>query len=330
MKKVRLRSLAVLTLTIVLLYLVLRSVSISDLINTLRGANPWFVLLSFAVTPVMILSSVIKWRELLKAQGQKVPLWYLYRLYIVGYFFNNFLPSNVGGDVVRTYELGSRTKDLAGAAATVFAERFTGFVVLIVVACVAFVTNMTLADDPRLVMLMVLAVGGLLGVLWLIMDRRPVDLLMRYIKLPLAQKVFIKFRKFHASLQILQAHRRTLIVSLFWSLVFYGCAILNVYVSALAFHHPVPLGGVAIIVPIIMLISLLPLTFNGIGLQEWAYVLLFGWIGLAASVGLSTIVLIRAKILVLSLIGGVIYPSIRIGGAVSKDALADIQPFNIE
>jgi uncharacterized membrane protein YbhN (UPF0104 family) len=57
---------------------------------------------------------------------------------------------------------------------------------------------------------------------------------------------------------------------------------------------------------------MVPLTFNGIGIQEWAYVLLFQLIGLPASVGLSTILLIRFKDISMALIGGLLFPYLKL------------------
>ncbi|MBZ0294032.1 MAG: flippase-like domain-containing protein, partial [Anaerolineae bacterium] len=104
----------------------------------------------------------------------------------------------------------------------------------------------------------------------------------------------------------------TLVLSLVLSLGFYALAILNVYFSSLTFYQPINLLDIAIIVPIIMVVSMLPLTFNGIGVQEWAYVLLFGWIGVPEAIGLSAILLIRVNTMIAALIGGAVYPQIRL------------------
>lgn len=119
MKK-RLRSIAVIVVTLILLALVLRRVGVSELLDTLRQADLRFLALSVLVSPMLIGVSVAKWQVFLRAEGHDVPFFYLFKLYIVGYFFNHFLPSNVGGDVIRMYELGSHIEDNAQGAASVF------------------------------------------------------------------------------------------------------------------------------------------------------------------------------------------------------------------
>jgi uncharacterized membrane protein YbhN (UPF0104 family) len=93
-------------------------------------------------------------------------------------------------------------------------------------------------------------------------------------------------------------------------------AVTNVYSSSRAFHEDISLIGVATIVPVILVVAMVPLTVNGLGLQEWAYVFLFSWIGLPESVGLSTILLIRAKELLVALAGGVLYPILKLSKPV--------------
>lgn len=321
--KTRLRSYLVLVVTLALLFLVLRKVGLSELGTQLRQANPRFVLLSFAVSPLLIMTSVIKWQLLLKSQHIIVPLRRLYALYIIGYFFNNFLPSNVGGDVVRGYELGKSTKNQAEALASVFMDRLTGFIMLVLLALISFVSHITLIQNQVLQLTMVVALAGMVSVVWLILDARPLNFIAGHIKVPVAQKYIAKLQKFHASLYAYRQRKGTLVLACCWSLVFMLGAIVNVYVSAMAFHQPIGFMDIVIVVPIILLVAMMPLTFNGYGIQEWAYVLLFTWIGLPASVGLSTIVLIRAKNILSAVMGGLVYSRLKLqqeGALVSGSA----------
>jgi uncharacterized protein (TIRG00374 family) len=302
-----LRSLAVIAITGLLLFLVFRKVGLEELAATLRQADMTWVVISFLLIPVINLVNVMKWNTLLRSQGIEVPLLYQFKLYFIGYFFNNFLPTNVGGDVVRIYELGNRTKDPAGAAAAVFMERLTGFVVLFVFAFIALALQPTMAEDPWLKVATVMVAAMFVAVIWLILDPRILDLIDRTIHFKMVQKYTAKFRKFHNSVQAYQNRPGTLALAMFWSVIFYFMAVLNTYASAMAFYQPIPFWGIAAITPIIGVVSVLPLTFNSVGIQEWAYVLLFSWLGLPPSVGLSTILLIRAKILFVATIGGLLY-----------------------
>lgn len=311
MKK-RLRTIIVVGITLALLALVLRRVGLADLLDTLRGADLRYLALSVLVTPLLAGVSVAKWQALLRAEGHDVAFFYLVKLYLAGYFFNYFLPSNVGGDVVRIVEVGSHIGDHARGAASVFMERFTGLLVLALLAVVSFLTNLTLFDDRALTLALALALAGVGGIVWLVLDPRLLSTVERVARFKLAQAALGKFRRFYDALHAYRGRRRALVTAFLLSLVFYVLAILNVWLCSLTFHQPVSLLDVAILVPIIMVVAMLPLTFNGYGLQEWAYVLLYPRIGLPATVGLSAIVLVRAKNLAAGLVGGLLYPGIRL------------------
>ena len=307
-----LKTIGILALTVILLLLVIRSVGLENLINTLSRADLRWVLLSFCLAPFIVLTGVIKWKILLQAQGINVPFWRLYALVLVGKFFNNFLPSNVGGDVVRGYELGNYTQDGATAMASVFMERITGLVVLVIMAVISFLSHMNLIQNTRLSMAMAFVVIGLFGILWLVLDSRPLEFIERWFKFSLVQKAIPKFRKFHASINAYRNQKKALLLSTMWSVIFMMLAIVNVYVSASAFYTPISFMDMVVIVPVILVVAMVPLTFNGLGIQEWAYVMLFSWVGLPPAVGLSTIILIRAKDLLMAVIGGFLYPVIKL------------------
>jgi uncharacterized protein (TIRG00374 family) len=190
--------------------------------------------------PILIFTGVAKWHILLKSQGFHVSIWRLYALYMVGKFFNNFLPSNVGGDVVRGYELGKSIDSGADSMASVFMERFTGLIVLIVFAVFSFLSNLRFIQDWRLTLAMGLATFGLLGVFWVILDPRPLDLFEKHVRISFIQRYTPKQRKFHTSL-VAYRGKRAIVLTLVWSLVFMILAIFNVYASASAFYQPISL-----------------------------------------------------------------------------------------
>jgi uncharacterized protein (TIRG00374 family) len=321
--KQRLRTYGILALSVLLLYLVLRKVGLDELLATLKNTDPYWVLISLALEPLLLLASVIKWQILLKTQKMAVSLPRLYGLYMVGRFFNNFLPTTVGGDVVRGYELGNYTKDHARSMASVFVERLTGFIMLILLAIISIFSRLRSVGDIRLSLGLWTAVFGMVAAVWLILDPRPLDLIERWVKLPLLYKYIPKFRKFHAGLMAYRTEKQALALAMLWSFVFMVLAIANVYASALAFYKPISFLAIAAVTPVILVISMLPLTFNGLGIQEWAFVLLFPWIGLPASVGLSTIVLIRAKSLLVGVLGGLVYPVIKLSKGPSHYKAGD-------
>ena len=309
--KERLKSYSIVAVTLALLYIVLQQVGLVTLIETLRRAEPFWLCLSLGVSPFLVLVSVVRWQGLLISQGILVALPRLCALYLVGRFFNNFLPSSIGGDLIRGYELSKVTKNGPEAVASIFMDRFTGFVVLVLFAAGAALTHLGVALDTGLMPAIVTAVIALVSVIWLVLDSRPLVWVSRWTRFPWGQKYVAKLWSFHESVLAYRRRPRAVAIALGWSVVFMLLAIANVYTSGKAFDGSISVWDVTAIVPIVMLVAMLPLTINGLGLQELAYVLLFPAFGVPASVGLAAILLIRGKEAVLSIAGAILYPTIR-------------------
>ena len=79
---------------------------------------------------LLILISAIKWKIFLQHLGAVVRLSSLYRWYLIGYFVNLILPSYLGGDAVRSFEIGKSVGQGTAAAATIL-ERYTGFTAML-------------------------------------------------------------------------------------------------------------------------------------------------------------------------------------------------------
>ena len=82
----------------------------------LSQADPVWLAAGAALVVVALLVSAWKWQLLLLAQGIEVPIPALFSSYLIGLFFNNFLPSNIGGDVLRVHDVARRTGHRAAVA----------------------------------------------------------------------------------------------------------------------------------------------------------------------------------------------------------------------
>ena len=93
----------------------------------------WLAALALYLGIQMI--SGFRWQLLAKPLGYERPVWQFTRFYFIGMFFNLFLPTSVGGDVVRAWYLGDGSE--ASAFLSVLVDRLSGFVVLLALACIA-------------------------------------------------------------------------------------------------------------------------------------------------------------------------------------------------
>ncbi len=107
------------------------------LLNTLSEANYWYLLLALSLYVIAIVTNAVKWHILLRAQGILVPLGPVTNYTFVGFFFNNFFPANVGGDIMRGYGLARYTAQSAEAAVSVIVDRIIGLLGFMFTAVVA-------------------------------------------------------------------------------------------------------------------------------------------------------------------------------------------------
>jgi hypothetical protein len=116
----------------------------------LASANPWLFVAALALFEVAIIINGAKWQVLLRAQGVHVPFGAVLQFLFTGFFFNNFLPANIGGDVIRGYGLARYTDRAADAAVSVFVDRIIGLTAYLSTAFVAAVIVVNLSSDRDL------------------------------------------------------------------------------------------------------------------------------------------------------------------------------------
>ena len=119
-----------------LLWLLLSRVDAAHLWADVRMASPAWLLAALAIYLIVMLSSTWRWALLLGAQGIHVPRRVLFSSYLVATFFNNFLPSNIGGDVIRIRDTARQAQSRTLAATVILIDRGLGLFGLVLVAAI--------------------------------------------------------------------------------------------------------------------------------------------------------------------------------------------------
>jgi hypothetical protein len=251
--------------------------------------------------------SAEKWRLLCRCRGIGTGFPTLFSLYMVGYFFNQLLPTSVGGDVVRGFELGRASGRKAEAMASVIIERYTGLTALVACAVLALAVDRNLSSDPRLVVPLVVVLVGYVVMSWLVFRSRFAAALERRFGAGAAGRLFGKVHTLQEALRAYARSPSALWAALGYSFLFYGVAVLNTYAGCLIFGHHAPLASLVVAVPVMLVLFMLPLSIGGIGLQEWAYLFVLSSIGVPGPVALSLGLVFRARSVGFGLAGGLVY-----------------------
>ncbi|MBP7275473.1 MAG: flippase-like domain-containing protein [Kiritimatiellae bacterium] len=299
----------------------------AELGDSVRSMRAGYVAVTVALSFVLVASSCAKWWMILRMTGHRVPFLTLYRWYFVGYFYSNFLPSNVGGDVARVWLAGRRIGSQRDSLVAVFAERFTGMLFLLLMVILSPMLNRGLWRHPALWIPALAAVAILLGMLiavlgfrWIQRSGRGARLMSgfrRIARLDRDSRWTRGFDRIAAKLESF-AGRAGLFFTLlrkrpsaFWSVtgitaLFYLLTVLNISVTCRAFGVWPDLRDVATVLPAALFVASMPIALGSLGLAEGAYVYYFGLVGLPGGLILAMGILLRLKIFMLSLVGLVV------------------------
>jgi uncharacterized protein (TIRG00374 family) len=290
-------------ISLIVLIIVIASVGVERLWAVLTSVNLGWFLVALAIHFSGLVIRTFRWAILVKALDVRVSFGRLFYLYMAGTFFNTFLPTGIGGDVVKIIDLAPESGG-ARAFSTVFADRLTGILGTSLVAlCVAIVDP---ADVPPPVVALVIAVtGGILIATLLLTQQQLIDRVMRHV--PGWSKLLgkAKVRKIYEALTAysLGAIVRSTLISLPFTLTL----IASQYALALSLGVIVPVQYFALFIPLTALVQMLPISFNGLGVREGAFQALFGTVGVAGEQAVAVSLLYYVLRVVTGLIGGLMY-----------------------
>jgi len=214
------------------------------------------------------------------------------RYYYVGMFFNLFLPTGVGGDVYRCYYLARSAADWKRAIVSVLADRGVGFATMCAIAAVATLAFGRVTLPPWLGWALGAGVVGVLVVLavgWA--ARGP----LAWIRgaMPLVFE-FARRPGIMAAVAGVSLLLQTLVI------------VVNIF-NARALHLDVPVVFYFILIPLIAVATMIPVSLNGLGVREGAFVFFLAQVGVPEAQALSLALVWLAVILASSAIGGVVW-----------------------
>jgi len=278
-------------------------IGLGETVAVLRAADPRPLGVAFGLFLVSLVIRAGRWAVLLRALGLRVPFGRLVYLYFVGAFFNSFLPSGFGGDVVRALELTQDTPTTA-AVGTVLVDRMTGLLVLLALGLGALPFSVTRLA-PWLVWSLVGVAGGGLLAGGLLLEGR----LLRRVTAWLPERFSLSGSGFLGRLYaaVTGCGRRAIGQALAVSLLFNLVNILINFLCGRAVGIDLGLGYFFITAPLISISLMVPISVGGVGIRDWTVVALFGPAGVDSNTAASMSLSIYAVSAAAGLVGGAMY-----------------------
>jgi glycosyltransferase 2 family protein len=264
--------------------------------------------------------SGVKWGILLRAAGFVVPLPRLLQYQWIAEFFNNFLPAQVGGDVMRGYALASDTQRRADATASVLIDRFIGLMIFMLAAAVASISMLLFGqlrgvrlENEGLLFLRLAALGS--SGVTLLLFFMLAALLSRSIKqwfeqllirLPLANRLLPIWQKLAIAFNVYRMRLDALLWTAVGSSLIVILTSINIWLIARAIRpNSISLWEVLAINPIIVFaLVVVPLAPGGLGVRQLSFAGLFQLMGASATLGGTVGILQQLIGYVVSLPGG--------------------------
>ena len=317
-------------ISLIFIGVIVAAVRQQDFVGRLKQVEPFWLGISLLLSVIMVSGSTLKWQVLLRQQGYKVGFAYLLRTYLVGYYFSNLLPSNFGGDVIRSWYAGRKTGSQGRAAVSVFMERFTGLILLLImVMCMPLLTPGLIKNPYFLIPALVAFVFLVAALMVWGMDspsRIPRAIMKSVLKglsplrklgpigklIALVEKfsegIFGKMDSFHLKLTDAGADIRKepkwFIPVGGLTIFFYFLTLVNVYVAFRAFGIEPDFILMASVVPTVMMVGMFPVGILGnAGWTELSFMGYFSLIGFSGDEALAMSLLLRFKMLLLGVLG---------------------------
>lgn len=285
----------------ILIWLLLRHTDTEAVVAQLFDVGWRAFVLSTVLLAALSLPATLRWQSVLCALGRRIGFLHGWRLVLIGLFFNQVLPSNVGGDAVRIWQVRRDGVDLRTAINSVVIDRLMALGILFLIIAVSLPPLFDIIPDPiARAAVVLLAAGGLTGyVLFAFLDRLP-DVLFRW---RITKAVGALSTDFRTAISSPRFGVAALALSLFIQLI----SALSVFVLAASLEFRVSLIDCVILMPPVILATAIPISIAGWGVREGAMVVAFGYAGLSSHDALALSVLFGAAMVCASLPGGLVW-----------------------
>jgi uncharacterized protein (TIRG00374 family) len=299
-----------LTVSLGLLAYLLSTTDLVALGRRVRGGDLLLLGVAVALFAAMLALATWRWGLLLKAQGYPAPLRHLSASYLVATFFNNFLPSNIGGDLIRVRDGSRLTGSMTSSVAIIAIDRILGFGALYVLAAAAFLAGGPTVRELAGARVVLVGLGIVFAALAYVFFRpgtaRRFMSASRLTSLSWARE---RFATVQAAVHVYRERLASVWVAFVASVALQALVVCYFFAVARSLSIPLELSAAFLIVPLCTLVQAIPISFNGWGIRESVFILYFGQVGLSRDSALAFSLVGAGLIVVLSLSGAVVWTS---------------------
>lgn len=253
-----------------ILYYLIRQIDFHDFAYNLSRINILILLIPIIVMLCQVVLSALKWKCILSGDQIYVPLFFLFKSYLLGNFISLFLPSSFGGDIYRVYALKKYNPDFFQNASSVLFDRLSGLFALCSISIISYALFFKSSINYKFMAIYLVGVF-----LFFFMSSG------RFLSFfsGTTVKLFSSLLKILKSFNQYRTKKAVLIQSLVISFLFQSNIVVINKVYCIALNIDISLQYLFMIIPLIYLTEVLPISINGLGLREGAFVFFFSQAG---------------------------------------------------
>ena len=280
--------------SVALMWLLLRNIEMQDVLARIAGLPLWALLAALTITVLQLFLIAGRWMTILQHLKHALPLLQVTRFTLEGFFFNQALPSSIGGDAIRMLRSAQVMKSVKSAIASVLLDRFFGVLGLILLVSISQIWLQRIVDNPPVqIALALTVVFGIAGVATFL----AASLLPEVIR---QLKMIRPFTTLAVTArQLVFGSKSALIIFVFSAAIF--------FVLAKGLGIALTFADCVLLIPVSLLVTIIPISIAGWGLRENAVVVMLGFAGVGAEAALSLSVLFGLIYLVVALPGGFLW-----------------------
>ena len=289
----------------------LKDTSLHDIFKVLQSSCLPLMLLAFSLHFLGCFISVLRWRVLLLCQNIDISLSFLLKSYMAAIFFNNLLPSTIGGDVLRIHDTYRAGKNKAGAVTAVLVDRLLGILVLMGFVFFSLLSserfNIYFSFVNKLIALVVVVFTISFIIFILYMYNKKISQFYLKTNNTVIKTITDIIKKAIDLLIVFKNDKKTLYISVLLSIALQINVVLYYFLISNSSGISISINEFFFIVPVAVFFMMMPISINGLGLRENIFVFMLSTYGVSKNNAIAFSWADYGMILSLGIIGGIVY-----------------------
>ena len=287
-----------------LLYYIFSKIDMEKTKAVLRSAEIIYIFYAFLTFIVINIIILVRWRIYIKALDIDASTLDITRYYLVGLFGNLFLPSAIGGDLIKIYGLCKGSNQKARVVASVLLDRLSGFASIVIVAVTSFVVGYKYIQNAFLLVPIAVMAFCSFGIAAVLFNEKIYSFGCRVFNgFP---KIKNNLMKLHYDIMLLNDKRMEGVKAIGLSCLSQVTFAFTFYFTARALNQDISIIYFLIFVPLICVASSVP-SIGGLGVREAGTAFLFAKVGVDSGISVSMSLISFLFMVVVGLIGGAVY-----------------------